>query len=410
MLLANEKRLWSSLMDMAEIGALPHGGCCRLALTDEDRAGRDRFVTWCRESGCVVRIDAVGNIYARRPGMDPERPAVATGSHLDTQPHGGRFDGIYGVLAGLEVIRSLNDADIRTRSPIDVIVWTNEEGARFSPPLAGSSTFIGKFRPEEIHDLETHDGARVGDELDRIGYRGDEEPGSRRLDAFFEAHIEQGPILESRGMPIGVVTGIQGIRWFDVQVSGTDSHAGTVPMDLRQDALMGASRMVSAARELALGIHAEVRLTVGRLDIEPNSGSTIPGRVSFNIDLRHPEQSVLDEIESGLEREFARIAHEEDLAAAMTRTIEAPPVRFDTELVESVGRATEGLGHDYLVMISGAGHDAMNLALKVPTAMIFIPCKDGLSHNEAEFATSEHCAAGASVLLNAMLARAVEVS
>jgi N-carbamoyl-L-amino-acid hydrolase len=406
MLKVNKERLWESLMEMGRVGGLPNGGCRRLALTDEDKAGRDLFVTWCKLSGCEVEIDQVGNIFARRWGMNPELPAVATGSHLDTQPHGGKFDGIYGVLAGLEVIRSLNDAGIQTRASIDVIVWTNEEGARFTPPLAGSSTFVGKFDVDDIHQVKTHDGALVRDELERIAYLGELRPGDRDLDAFFEAHIEQGPVLESNGLTVGVVTGIQGIRWFSVEVEGVDSHAGTVPMEMRKDALSGAAQMVTYLREAAMKSHPDIRFTVGRFDVMPNSGSTIPGHVSFNIDLRNPDEGLLDEFESMMLREMHKIAALQQLGLKIDRTINAPPVIFNETMVSLVRQAVNSLGYGHMEMISGAGHDAMNLSLVVPTTMIFVPCKDGISHNEAEFATPGDLAAGASVLLNAMLTRA----
>jgi N-carbamoyl-L-amino-acid hydrolase len=406
MLKVNQERLWESLMEMGRVGGLPNGGCRRLALTDEDKAGRDLFVTWCRQSGCEVEIDQIGNIFARRWGTNPELPAVATGSHLDTQPHGGKFDGIYGVLAGLEVIRSLDDAGIQTGAPIDVIVWTNEEGARFTPPLTGSSTFVGTFDIDDIHQVTTHDGVLVRDELERIAYLGDLVPGDRDLDSFFEAHIEQGPVLEANGLTVGVVTGIQGIRWFSVEVEGVDSHAGTVPMDMRRDALSGAAQMVTRLREVAMQSHPDIRFTVGRFDVRPNSGSTIPGHVSFNIDLRHPDEDVLDGIESMIRQETHEIAASQQLGLKIDRTINAPPVIFNEAMVSLVRQAADRLGYGHMEMISGAGHDAMNLALIVPTTMIFVPCKDGISHNEAEFATPGDLAAGASVLLNAMLTRA----
>jgi N-carbamoyl-L-amino-acid hydrolase len=403
MLKINEKRLWDSLMEMGRIGALPGGGCRRLALSDEDKAGRDLFVSWCRDSGCEIEVDQIGNIYARRAGAVAGLPAVATGSHLDTQPNGGKFDGVYGVLAGLEVVRSLNDAGVRTRSPIDVIVWTNEEGARFSPPLTGSSVFAGACTVEELQQTITHDGAKVGDELARIGYLGELPPGQRDLAAFFEAHIEQGPVLEAEGRGIGVVSGIQGIRWYSVEVDGLDSHAGTVPMDGRQDALAGAAEMVTHLRATAMATDADIRLTVGRFDVSPNSGSTIPGHVSFNIDLRHPSETLLDEMESAIHQVLQAIAGEQNLELEIKRTISAPPVRFDPDLVALLRQCATALGCSHRDMISGAGHDAMNLASRVATAMVFVPCLGGISHNEAEHAEASDLAAGASVLLNAMV-------
>lgn len=406
MLRVNRERLWGSLVDMGKIGGLPGGGCCRLALSDEDKAGRDLFVDWCRQSDCEIEIDRVGNIFARRAGENPERAAVATGSHLDTQPHGGKFDGVFGVLAGLEVIRSLNDANIRTMAPVEVIVWTNEEGARFAPPLAGSSTFIGAFESGDIHQAMTHDGARVGDELRRIGYLGSMKPGERDLEAFFEAHIEQGPVLEANDLTIGVVTGIQGIRWFTMTVDGVDAHAGTVPMNMRKDALSGAAQMVVQLREAAMELHPDIRFTVGQFDVRPNSGSTIPGHVSFNIDLRHPREDVLNEFQSIIQGVTHEIAEAHKLSVKIKPTINAPAVDFDDTMVALVRQAANDLGFTHMDMISGAGHDAMNLSQLVPTSMIFVPCKDGISHNEAEYASADDLAAGASVLLNAMLRRA----
>jgi len=399
-------RLWQSLMEMGQVGALPNGGCCRAALSKEDQAGRDLFVRWCCEAGCDVTYDQVGNIYARRPGLDPARPACATGSHLDTQPHGGKFDGIYGVLAGLEVVRSLNDAGVRTAAPIDVIVWTNEEGVRFDPPLAGSSAFAGVVDVPDVHSARTVDGTTVLADLEAIGYLGHEPPGRRRLDCFVEAHIEQGPILEAEGRVIGVVTQIQGIRWSRVSVSGMDSHAGTTPMDRRRDALVGAAQMIVALNLLAREHDAATRLTVGKIEVEPNSGATIPGRATFIVDLRHPDSGTLDMLESRIRELVAGIARDLRLEAAIARIIDKPPVLFAGDLVDQVRDAARRCGYPSMDMLSGAGHDAMNVARVAPTAMIFVPCRDGLSHNEAESATPAHLAAGATTLLHVLLARA----
>jgi N-carbamoyl-L-amino-acid hydrolase len=405
----NEARLWQSHMDMAKIGALPQGGCNRAALSADDKAGRDLFVRWCREAGCDVAFDQVGNIYARRPGREPRRPAVATGSHLDTQPHGGRFDGIYGVLAGLEVVRALNDAGVETRAPIDVIVWTNEEGVRFSPPLAGSSAFAGVADLEAVHQSVTLDGTTVLEDLQTTGYLGSERPGERTLDCFIEAHIEQGPILEAEGRTIGVVTQIQGIRWWTVTLTGTDSHAGTTPMHLRRDALLGAAEMLLELNRIAREQDQWARLTVGRIDVEPNSGATIPGKVVFNCDLRHPDAATVDHLESSMQVAMQAIAGRRGLQVEFTPLIDKPPVLFAGELLETVRAAVKHCGYSSMDMLSGAGHDAMNVARVAPTAMIFVPCKDGLSHNEAESAKPEHLAAGAQVLLHTLLARAGEI-
>jgi N-carbamoyl-L-amino-acid hydrolase len=410
MISVNQERLWQSLMDMAAIGALPGGGCCRPSLSDADRDGRDLFVRWCVDAGCAVDIDNVGNIFARRAGRDGATPAIATGSHLDTQPHGGRFDGVFGVLAGLEVVRTLNDADMETFAPIDVINWTNEEGVRFAPPLTGSSAHVGKLSPQAVHGLETFDGALVGEELERIGYFGALETGTRQIGAFIEAHIEQGPKLEAEDQTIGVVEGIQGMRWYAIDVTGTDGHAGTVPMDLRRDALHGATDMMARFYSLAMAAADDIRATIGRLNVTPNSGSTIPGRVNFNIDLRHPDTAILDQVENDLQSQFAEIAERLGLEVHVERTMNSAPVAFDNKLRAAITSSALQRGYAHCALTSGAGHDAMNLALRVPTAMIFVPCRDGISHNEAEYASPSDVAAGANVLLDAMLASAGAVT
>ncbi len=399
-------RLWRTMMEMAKIGALPKGGCCRTALSVDDKKGRDLFVDWCREAECELSVDQVGNIYARRPGRVNSRAAVATGSHLDTQPHGGNFDGIYGVLAGLEVVRTLNDAGVETELPIDVIVWTNEEGVRFSPPLAGSSAFAARFDVQTIHDSRTLDGTTVLEDLKSTGYLGDERPGQRKLNCFIEAHIEQGPILEAGQTTIGVVTGIQGIRWLRVTLTGKDGHAGTTPMNRRRDALLGAARIIPQLNELVVDQDEHGRLTVGRLDVEPNSGATIPGQVTFYCDLRHPEMTTLDALDERVEKIVHSVAMASNLEVVIERPINIAPVHFPGELVDVVRGAANKLGYSNVDMLSGAGHDAMNVAGVAPSAMIFIPCKDGISHNEAESATPEDLAAGAHTLLHVMLSRA----
>lgn len=402
----NEGRLWQSLMKMGQIGGLPHGGCCRAALSVEDKAGRDLFVHWCREAGCTITFDQVGNIYARRAGRNAIHPAVATGSHLDTQPHGGKFDGVYGVLAGLEVVRALNDAQVATGAPIDVIVWTNEEGVRFSPPLAGSSAFAGAADVATIHAARTLDGTTVRQDLESIGYLGQERPGERKLDSFVEAHIEQGPVLEAERRTIGIVTQIQGIRWLEVTVTGMDSHAGTTPMSRRRDALLGAAEMVTTLNRIAREQDEWARLTNGRFGVEPNSGATIPGRVVFNCDLRHPDAAILEALDGRMQTAMRAIAGRSGLDIAIERVMDKPPVHFSGELVDTVRNAARRCGYPSMDMLSGAGHDAMNVARVAPTAMIFVPCKEGLSHNEAESATPADLAAGAHTLLHTLLARA----
>ncbi len=403
----NEGRLWQAHQDMGKIGALPNGGCCRLALSDEDRLGRDLFIKWSREAGCEVRIDEAGNIFTRRPGNNNALPAVGTGSHLDTQPHAGLYDGIYGVLSGLEVFRTLNDHGIVTEAPLENIVWTNEECVRFSPPTSGSMVFSDMLSASELHETRTVDGTTVKEDLIRCGYLGDAFTiESHPLECFIEVHIEQGPILENEEKTIGVVTGIQGARMFDVQVTGQDNHAGTTPMGLRRDALTGATKMVVALNDLATVQDPAIRLTVGRFNVSPNAASTIPGGVAFQIDLRHPEEKVLERLDVELRIQLSEIAERSNLELEIKDICMIPPVIFDHELVQLVEREANKLGHTNKKMLSGAGHDAANLAEVVPTTMIFVPCENGISHNEAENATPSDLAAGANVLMHAMLARA----
>lgn len=405
-LAVNRDRLWSTLMEMGRIGALEHGGCRRTALSEDDRRGRELFISWCRDAGCEVRFDAVGNIHARWPGRDATRAAVATGSHLDTQPHGGKFDGIYGVLAGLEVVRSLNDAGLQTDAPIEVICWTNEEGVRFSPPLAGSLAFAGLVPVAQVHAARTLDGTTVRDDLQAAGYLGEESPGSQPLDCFVEAHIEQGPILEAQGRTIGVVTHIVGIRWSIVTVLGQDSHAGTTPMDKRRDALVGAAEMITALNAIACNEDGYARLTVGKLEVFPNSGATIPGKVRFVCDLRHPDPQTLDSLERRMHLKMRDLARARALDVQIEKSIDIAPLQFAPEMIAVVRARANELGYSNMDMLSGAGHDAMNVARVAPTGMIFVPCKGGLSHNEAESATPDDLAAGAHVLLHTLVARA----
>ena len=399
-------RLWASLMDMAKIGATEKGGNCRLALSDLDKEGRDLFVGWCEAAGCRVSVDAMGNIFARRPGRDEDLPAVMTGSHLDTQPTGGKFDGVYGVLAGLEVLRTLNDHGIETEAPIEAVVWTNEEGARFAPAMTASGVFAGLFGLDYAHGIEDPEGKTLGEELARIGYLGDVPCGGRAVKAYFEAHIEQGPILEAEGKPIGVVTGAQGQRWFEVTVTGQESHAGTTPMNRRKDALAGAARMVAEVEAMALAHPPHAVTTVGMLEASPNSRNTIPGRVFFTVDLRHPDDGTLSRIATALRAAFEGIAREAGLTCAMEEILYFAPIAFDEDCVAAVRQGAEAQGYGHRDMISGAGHDACYLSKVAPTGMIFVPCKDGLSHNEAESATPEDLAAGCNVLLHAVLSAA----
>lgn len=397
-----QDRLWASHMAMAEIGATAGGGVGRLALTDLDREARDLFVSWCEEAGCTVFVDRIGNIIARRAGSDAGAEPVMTGSHLDTQPLGGKFDGIYGVLAGLEVVRTLNDAGIKTRRPIDVVVWTDEEGARFRAGLPGSSVFSGAAELEKMLACSDADGKTIGEELARIGYAGAHESGYP-LAAYFEAHIEQGPILEAEGKTVGAVLGAQGQRCFKVNVAGEEGHAGTLPMDRRRDALLGAARMIDALNQIAFDHDPRPVITVGALWVKPNSPNTIPGGATFTIDSRHPDDDTLRRVESEMRAACARIAEAAGLAVVVEQTSERPSVVFAEKCVESVRRAAQKLEIPWRDIYSGAGHDACNLAAFCPTGMIFVPCENGISHNERESARPEDLAAGCDVLLHVLL-------
>ncbi len=399
-------RLWQSLTALARIGATPRGGCCRLALSDEDKAARDLFVSWCRRACCDISVDRLGNIFARRAGRNPDLPPVATGSHLDTQPHGGKFDGAYGVLAGLEVIRTLNDHDIETEAPLEVVVWTNEEGARFAPSMIASGVFAGSYEEDFALACADVDGHTMGEELERIGYAGSEPCGGRIFDAFFEAHIEQGPILEREQKVIGAVTGVQGLRWYDVSVRGQDAHSGSTPMPGRRNALVGAAEMVSAIDALAFESAPDAVATVGQLDVSPNSRNTIPGGVFFTVDLRHPRSEAITEMEDRFRVLFSLIAERRGLESSVEQIAHTPPVMFDPGCVDAVRQASKALGYPSRDILSGAGHDACHLSKVTPTGMIFVPCAGGLSHNEEESAEASDLAAGCNVLLHAVLARA----
>jgi len=403
----NGERLWQSLMEMAKIGATEKGGVCRLALSDLDKAGRELFIRWCEQAGCTVSVDRMGNIFARRPGRNPALAPVLAGSHLDTQPTGGRFDGVYGVLAGLEVIRTLNDLDYETEAPIEVVCWTNEEGSRFSPPMVGSGVFAGVF--DLGYGLERPDnvtGVKLGAELERIGFAGPAPVGVREVAAYFEAHIEQGPILEDQQKPVGIVTGAQGQRWYEITVAGQEAHAGPTPMRKRRDALVGSARMIDTVNRIGLAHSPHACATVGFVQVSPNSRNTIPGRVFFTVDFRHPEDAVLSQMDQEMRAACAEIAGAIGLEAEVKEFWYFPPTPFDKSCVASVRTATETLGYPHMDVISGAGHDAVYMARVAPTAMIFVPCVGGISHNEIEDAKPEDLAMGCAVLLNAVLERA----
>ena len=400
----NGERLWASLMELAKIGATPKGGVCRLAATDLDGQARRLFIRWCEEAGCHVTIDKIGNIFARRPGRNPNLAPVMAGSHLDTQPTGGRFDGAYGVMAGLEIVRSLNDLDYETEAPIEIVAWTNEEGSRFSPAMVGSGVFAGVF--DLSYGLERPDnvtGVTLGDELQRIGFAGAEPAGGRKVAAYFEAHIEQGPILEAAGLPVGVVTGAQGQRWYEITVSGQEAHAGPTPMPRRRDALVGAARMIDAVNRIGHMHAPNACATVGFVQVSPNSRNTIPGRVFFTVDFRHPEDAVLSLMDRELRAACAEAAASQNLDAAVEEFWYFPPTPFDLALVGRVREAAAAQGYPHQDIVSGAGHDAVYIARVAPSAMVFVPCVGGISHNEIEDANPGDLTAGCNVLFNALL-------
>ena len=401
----NGERLWQSLMAMAQIGATEKGGCCRLALTELDKQGRDLFIRWCREAGCSIKIDKMGNIFARRPGRDDTLAPVMTGSHLDTQPTGGKFDGVYGVLAGLEVVRTLNDYEVETDAPVELAVWTNEEGSRFAPAMVGSGVFAGVFDLDYGHSRRDLDGVTLGQALKAIDYLGIEPCGGHEIRAFFEAHIEQGPILEANRKTIGIVSGAQGQYWYNIVVTGSESHAGTTPMSRRKDALLGSARIVTACNRIALENAPYAVATVGMLQVSPNSRNTIPGRVQFSVDFRHPQADVLEQMDHGL-RCAAKLEEQVGLDVDIDRIWHSPPILFDADCVAAVQQGAEQAGFQHMPIVSGAGHDACYVSRVAPTAMVFVPCADGVSHNETESATPEDLAAGCTVLLHAMLERA----
>ncbi|MFZ4756872.1 MAG: Zn-dependent hydrolase [Burkholderiaceae bacterium] len=397
-------RLWSALMSLAEIGATPRGGVRRLALTELDGAGRALVTGWLRDAGCTILTDAIGNVYAIRPGTDADAPPVAMGSHVDTQPNGGRFDGNYGVLAGLEIVRTLNDAGLTTRRPIAVVIWTNEEGTRFQPVMMGSGVYAGAFTVEHCLAQHDADGIRVGDALAAIGADG--RDAAPAFDAYFEAHIEQGPVLEREGRTIGVVESALGQRWFDVVIEGQDAHAGPTPIELRRDALLAASRLVVAVREIALAHPHYARGTVGRLLVSPNSRNVTPGRVELSVDLRNADGPTLDAMADAVRAAADRIAREDGVSIAIEQTVYFPPCAFEPALVDAIESAANALGHSNRRLASGAGHDAVYVARTCPAAMVFVPCEKGISHNEIENADPVHLHAGTDVMLHAVLARA----
>jgi beta-ureidopropionase / N-carbamoyl-L-amino-acid hydrolase len=399
----NAQRLWDMVMETARMGATAKGGICRLTLTDFDREVRDWFTAQCKALGCTVTVDEVGNMFALRPGRRQDVAPIAIGSHLDTQPTGGKFDGVLGVLGGLEVLKTLSDLGYDTHAPLLLVNWTNEEGSRFAPAMLGSGVFAGVFDRSYADAREDRRGVTFGDALEAIGYRGDVKAGAVGIGAMFELHIEQGPILEAESKTIGVVTGVQGMRWYDVTVTGQEAHTGSTPMPLRRNALLGAARLVESIDRIAKAQPPGVG-TVGLMEVRPNSRNVIPGEVFFTVDFRHPQSPALDAMETALGQAIAALAAETGLGIECKRIWDCAPVAFDPECIACVQEGAEKAGFSRREIISGPGHDAAYIARIAPTTMIFVPCKDGISHNEAESTTLEECAAGAQVLLNAVLA------
>ena len=402
----NGERLWQSLMELARIGATPKGGVCRLALTDLDKQGRDLVIAWARDAGLAVTIDRIGNVFMRRAGRNAQLPPIVTGSHIDTQPTGGKFDGNYGVLAGLEVVRCLNDHTVSTEAPVEVVFWTNEEGSRFVPVMMGSGVFARAFTLEHAYAATDVQGLSVKAELERIGYVGDEQPGEHPMGAYFETHIEQGPVLEDHAKTIGVVSGVLGIRWYDCTVTGLEAHAGPTPMALRRDALQVAAGLMQQVVACAHRHGPHGRGTVGMVNVHPNSRNVIAGRVKFSIDLRNASDALCDAMDADIRGVAQAMGAESGLPIQIEPVSAYPAQPFHADCISAVARAARQLGYSHMNLVSGAGHDAVYMARLAPTGMIFIPCKDGISHNEIEDAKPEHITAGCNVLLHAMLERA----
>ncbi len=399
----NADRLWESLMEMAKIGPGVAGGNNRQTLTDEDGEGRRLFQRWCEAAGLEMGVDEMGTMFARREGTDPDALPVYVGSHLDTQPTGGKYDGVLGVLGGLELIRTLNDLGIKTKHPIVVTNWTNEEGTRFAPAMLASGVFAGEHTLDWAYAREDAKGKTFGEELERIGWKGEEKVGARKMHAFFELHIEQGPILEAEGKDIGVVTHGQGLWWLQVTLTGKDSHTGSTPMPMRKNAGLGMARITELVHEIAMSHQPAAVGAIGHCDVYPNSRNVIPGKVVFTIDFRSPDQETLDAMKARLEAEAPKIAEELGLGIEIEPVGHFDPVTFDEGCVTAVREAAERLGYSHRDIVSGAGHDACWVNRVAPTAMVMCPCVDGLSHNEAEEISKDWAAAGADVLFHAVV-------
>ena len=396
-------RLWDALMELAQIGATAKGGVCRLALTDLDRQGRDLVTGWARKEGMTVTVDQIGNVFMRRPGRDNSLAPVVTGSHIDTQPTGGKFDGNYGVLAGLEVIRTLNQHGIATDAPLEVVIWTNEEGSRFVPVMMGSGVFCGAFSLAHAYAATDTAGISAQQALASIGYVGEEVPGEHPMAAYFETHIEQGPVLEQADRVIGVVPAVLGLSWYDCTVTGFESHAGPTPMGIRKDALQVATVIMQEVVAIANRYPPYGRGTVGMVQVTPNSRNVIPGQVTFSIDLRSVSAQTLAAMDRDLAQHIADVQARTGLGIELKQVSHFPPCPFHPDCVDAVRDAVAALGYTAMDVVSGAGHDAIYAARVAPAGMIFVPCKDGVSHNEIEDANPAHLEAGANVLLQAML-------
>ncbi|MEM8878643.1 MAG: Zn-dependent hydrolase [Pseudomonadota bacterium] len=399
----DRQRLWDSLMEMARIGPGVAGGNNRQALTPEDAEGRRLLASWCEAEGLSMAIDEMGNMFARRAGTEPHLPPVMVGSHLDTQPTGGKYDGVLGVLAALELVRRLNEAEIRTRHPIEIVNWTNEEGSRFAPSMTGSGVFAGIIPRDEAYCIEDAEGVKLGTALEQAGFLGDVPCSPRPIHAFFELHIEQGPLLEKEGLDIGVVTHGQGLRWIEFTLTGKEAHTGSTPMEDRLNAGLGMARIIERVHQIALANAPDGRGTVGHFDVSPNSRNIVAAEAVFTADVRHPDRDTLFAMERMLESDARAVAEELGLELAMKNVGASDPVAFDSACVSAVRAAAERLGLDHRNIVSGAGHDACFIADIAPTAMVFCPCIGGLSHNEAEEITPEWAAAGANVLMHAVL-------
>ncbi|MCT8996843.1 Zn-dependent hydrolase [Chelativorans intermedius] len=399
----NADRLWEVIHEMAKIGPGVAGGNNRQTLTDEDGEGRHLFKRWCEEAGMSVAVDQMGTMFAMRPGTDPDALPVYVGSHLDTQPTGGRYDGVLGVLSGLEIVRTLNDLGIRTKHPIVVTNWTNEEGTRFAPAMLASGVFAGVHELEWAYDRRDKEGKRFGDELQRIGWKGDEPVGGRKMKAFFELHIEQGPILEDEGIDIGVVTHGQGLKWLQVTITGKESHTGSTPMPKRRNAGLGMARVMELVHEVAMDYQPNAVGAIGHVEIHPNSRNIIPGKAVFTIDIRSPDKKTLDTMDARIREGIATICEAMDISHEVEQVGHFDPVTFDEGCVNAIRRAAERLGYSHRDIVSGAGHDACWINRVAPTAMVMCPCVDGLSHNEAEEISKEWAQAGADVLFHAVV-------